>query len=74
MQLPNSLSHLGPFKAMSIYLCLIYNVVYMVSIFSRGCHGRMIVGFTNTCVISAYHHSGCELESHSWQGLLDTTL
>jgi hypothetical protein len=24
----------------------------------RGCHGhdRMVVGFTTTCVISAYHH------------------
>jgi len=37
---------------------------YIVSIFSRGCHGGMIVGFTNTCAISAYHHSNCELESH----------
>ena len=34
----------------------------------------MVVGFTITCAISAYHHSSCELESRSWQGVLDTTL
>jgi len=34
----------------------------------RGCRGRkrMIVGFTTTCAISAYHHC-------SWWGVLDTT-
>jgi len=30
--------------------------------------GRMVVGFTTTCAISAYHYYS------SWQGLLDTTL
>jgi hypothetical protein len=43
-----------------------------------GCHGhdRMVVGFTITCAISAYHHKHCEFESRSWQGVpwLDTTL
>ena len=34
----------------------------------------MIVGFTTACVISAYHHYNCEFESHSWPGVLDTTL
>jgi Ca2+/Na+ antiporter len=34
----------------------------------------MIVGFTTICAISAYHHSGCELEPCSWWGALDTTL
>ena len=37
-------------------------------------HHRMVVGFTTTCAISAYHHWGCELESRSWQDVLDTTL
>jgi hypothetical protein len=39
-----------------------------------GSHGRdrMVVGFTTTCVI--YHHKSCEFESHSWQGVLKTTL
>ena len=43
---------------------------------TRGCCGRdrMVVGFTATCAISAYHHSSCEFEPHSWQGVLDTTL
>ena len=31
-----------------------------------GRHGRdcMIVGFTTTCAIRAYHHSRCGFESH----------
>ena len=39
------------------------------------CHGRdrMIVGFTTTCAISAYHHNSYEFEPRSWQGVLDTT-
>ena len=32
---------------------------------------RMLVGFTTTYTISAYHHRSCEFES---QGVLDTTL
>ena len=34
----------------------------------------MVVGFTTTPAISAYHHYSCEFESHSWKGVLDTTL
>ena len=42
----------------------------------RGCHGRdhMVVGFTTTYAISAYHHECCEFELHWGRGLLDTTL
>ena len=36
-------------------------------------HDRMVVGFTTTYAISAYHHC-CELEFRSWRGVLDTTL
>jgi hypothetical protein len=41
----------------------------------EGCHGRdcIVVGFTTTCVISAYHLS-CKFISCSWWGVLDTTL
>jgi len=35
---------------------------------------RRIVGVTATYTINAYHHVGCELESRSWRGALDTTL
>ena len=33
---------------------------------ARDRRGRdhMVVGFTTTCAISAYHHWSCELESH----------
>jgi hypothetical protein len=34
----------------------------------------MIVGFTTTCVINAYHHLSCEFEPRSWRGALDTTI
>jgi hypothetical protein len=35
---------------------------------------RMVVGFTTTCAVSAYHHQSGEFESRSWRGVLDTTL
>ena len=43
---------------------------------SRGLRGRdrMVVGFTTTYAISAYHHWCCEFESRSGRGVLDTTL
>jgi hypothetical protein len=34
----------------------------------------MVVEFTNTCAIVAYHHLSCEFEPHSWRGVLDKTL
>ena len=37
-------------------------------------HDRMVIGFTTTCAISAYHHLSCEIESYSQQGVLYTTL
>jgi len=37
-------------------------------------HDRMVVGLTTTCAISAYHHYSGEFKSHSWRGVLDTTL
>jgi len=36
-------------------------------------HDCMVVGFTTTYAISAYHHQRCKFESSSWQGVLDTT-
>ena len=54
-------------------ICPLYMFLNM-----RGRHGRdrirMIAGFTTTCAISAYHHENCEFDSHSWWGVLDTTL
>ena len=37
-------------------------------------HDHMVIGFTTTYTISAYHHLSCEFEPHSWRGVLDTTL
>ena len=39
-----------------------------------GCRDRMVVGFTTTYAISAYHDLSCEFEPHSWRGVPDTTL
>jgi hypothetical protein len=44
-----------------------------VAVCHNGCN-RMVVGFTTTCAISAYHHWCSEFESCSWRGVLDTTL
>jgi len=40
----------------------------MSKIERRGCD-CMVVRFTTTCVISAYHHWCCEFESRSGQGV-----
>jgi hypothetical protein len=37
-------------------------------------HDCMVVGFTTTCVISAYLQLSCEFESRWLQSVLDTTL
>ena len=34
-----------------------------------GCHGGMVVGYTTTYAICAYHHRCCELESRSGRGV-----
>ena len=48
----------------------IYTVINTASVV-RGCRGRnrIVVGFTTTCAISAYHHWCCELESRLERGL-----
>jgi len=44
--------------------------------FYRSHRGRdhLVVGFTTTCTISAYHHLSCEFKPWSWRGVLNTTL
>ena len=52
------------------------SVLYFIIYHSGGHFGRdrMVVWFSTTCAISAYHHSSCEFEPRSWWGVLDTTL
>jgi len=38
----------------SYYVAMIYTVLFLYK--HRGCRDRMVVGFTITCAISAYHH------------------
>jgi hypothetical protein len=53
-----------------------FNNIKHVPSYQRGRRGRdrIVVGFTTTHAISAYHHLRCEFESYSWRGVLDTTL
>ena len=37
-------------------------------------HDRMVVGFTTTCAINAYHQQSREFDPCSWRGVLDTTV
>jgi hypothetical protein len=34
----------------------------------------MVIGFTTTWAISAYHHYSCEFEPRSWRGVLNAAL
>ena len=54
------------FKYKQFYIMTSALVTYNIWIF-RGQHGHdlMVVGFTTTCAISAYHHYCCEFEPRS---------
>ena len=54
-----------------VYLILLHIQFYLESL--RG-PDRMVVGFAAPCAISTCHHLSCEFESHSWRGVLNTTL
>ena len=54
--------------------CFIYRILPYLCKNIRGGHDRMVVGFTTTCAISAYHHWSCEFEPRSWWGVLYTEL
>jgi hypothetical protein len=57
------------------YLPLYYILLNQKNIYTilRG-SDLMIVGFTTTYAISAYHHWSCEFEPRSWRSVFDTTL
>ena len=67
-------THIWPNLDDIVYISFSFN--NLSDIHSWGRCGRycMVVGFTTTYAISAYHHSSCEFESRSWRGVLDTTL
>ena len=64
-----------------MYTCVIHIAIcpyglYFITNLCRRRRGRdrMVVGFTTTFAISAYHHKNCEFEPRSWRDVLDTTL
>ena len=62
-------------SGLCLHANLLMNKICLIILY-RGCHDqdRMVIGFTTTCAISAYHRLSCEFEPRSWQGVLDTTL
>jgi len=46
-------------------------IKFQISVPEGGCRDRVVV---TTYAISIYHYKSCELKSHSWLGVLDTTL
>jgi hypothetical protein len=53
---------------------MLYYYIYLHVVGGRHAHDRMVVGFTTTYAITAYHHPSCEFELRSMRGVLDTTL
>ena len=53
--------------------CLILPII-TISVRGHCGHDRMVVGFTTTYAIGAYHNLSCEFKSRSWRGVLDATL
>jgi hypothetical protein len=60
-------------KKCKFVICNIITSFYIIWLLYRwrGRHGRdrMVVGFTTTCGISAYHHWCCEFESRTGRGV-----
>jgi hypothetical protein len=57
-----------------MFMFALYEFIFFsqkIKKYSRGCHGNdlMVVGFTTTYAISAYHHWCCEFESRSGWGV-----
>ena len=59
---------------LSFFIIMESNFVHAMRRSARRGRNRMVVGFTTTCTISAYHHCSCEFEPRSWWGVLDTIL
>jgi hypothetical protein len=53
----------------------LYRFVMELLILHWGRRGRdhIVVGFTTTCAISAYHNLSCEFEPRSWRSVPNTT-
>jgi len=60
-------------RNVSIKSYMWYIIIDKISVCSGGrrVRDRMVVGFTTTWTINAYHHENCEFEPCSWQGELD---
>jgi hypothetical protein len=58
--------------------CLILVKHFLIILYSdewgRRGRVRMVVGFTPTKAINAYHHLSCEFEPLPWRGVLGTIL
>ena len=66
-------SLLHSFRSSHIEYIHTYTLDLLISRVRRG-RDCMVVGFTTTCAIIAFHHWSCEFESRSWRGVLYTAL
>ena len=55
----------GKFRDARYNMTYCENICIVLETFHTGCRAFMVVGFTTTCAISAYHLSSCEFETHS---------
>jgi hypothetical protein len=66
-------SLLHSFRSSHIEYIHAYTLDLLISRVRRD-RDRMVVGFTTTCAIIAFHHWSCEFEPRSWRGVLYTAL
>jgi hypothetical protein len=59
-------------RLLKVCFLMCHNNPYEYAYLNR--RDRMVVEFTTTCVIGAYHLLSAEFEPHSWRSVIDKTL
>jgi hypothetical protein len=66
--------HIMTQRGFMLYTTIHTQTDYLSSSLNLSRRDCMVVEFTTTCAIVAYHHLCCEFEPHAWRGVLDKTL
>jgi hypothetical protein len=74
LTLPEHLSSPPVLNGVHVFRALVLCVKDSWHVWDHRGHDYMVVGFLTTYSISAYYDLSCQFESHSWQGVLETTL
>jgi hypothetical protein len=56
-----------------VFNTIFKNISVTIFVAEIGVPREIVVEFTTTCAIVAYHHLSCEFDPHSWRGVLDKT-